>query len=51
MRHMSCVGFPIHVFGSRHSNCWELSDSYVADRKHVTCGGLALLDVLFASSK
>ena len=48
---MLCVGFSTHVFGSRHSNGEELSNWYVAYTKHVSFGGLALLDVFFASSK
>ena len=51
MRHMLCVGFSYHVFGSRHSNCGEPSNLDVAYSKHVRFGGLALLDVFFASSK
>ena len=48
MRHMLCVGFSTHVFGSRHSNRGEPSNWYVAHTKHVRFGGLALLDVFFA---
>ena len=51
MRHMLDVGFSTHVFGSRHSNRREPSDWYVPYPKHVTFGGLALLDVFFANSK
>ena len=51
MRHMLCVGFSIPVFGSRHSNRREPSNWYVAYTKHLKFGALALLDVLFASSK
>ena len=51
MKHMLCVGFSIHIFGSRHSNRRGPSSWYVAYTKHVTVGGLALLDVFFASSK
>ena len=48
---MLCVGFSYHVFGSRHSNRGEPSNSNGAFSKHVRFGGLALLDVFFASSK
>ena len=51
MRHMLCVGFSIHVFGSRHCDGRNPSNRYVAYTKHVRFGGLALLDVFFASSK
>ena len=51
MRHMLCVGFSIHVFGSRHSNRSKPASWYVPYSEHVTFGGLALLDVFFASSK
>ena len=51
MRHMLCVGFFNHLFGSRHSNCEESSKWYVPYTKHVRFGRLALLDVFFASSK
>ena len=51
MRHMLCVGFSIHVFGSRHSNRREPSNWYVPYTKRVRFGGLALLDVSFASSQ
>ena len=51
MRHMLCVGFSIHVFGSRHSNRREPSNLFVPYSKHVGFGGLVLLDVFFASSK
>ena len=51
MIHMLCVGFSTHFFGSRHSNHGDLSKGYVAHTKHVRLGGLALLDVLFASSE
>ena len=51
MRHMFCVGFSIHVLGSRHYNRGKPSNWYVAYTKNVRFGGLALLDVFFASSK
>ena len=51
MRHMLCVGFSYHVFGSRHSNRGEHSNWYVPYTKQVRFGGLALLDGFFASSK
>ena len=51
MKHILCVGFSIHVFGSRHSNRGKPSNRYVAYTKHVMFGGLALLDVFVASSK
>ena len=51
MRHMLCVGLSIPVFGSRQSHRSEPSNWYVAYTKHLKFGGLALLDVLFASSK
>ena len=51
MRHMLCVGFSIHVFGSRHSNRSKLSNWYIPYSKHVKFGGLGLLDVSFASGK
>ena len=51
MRHVLFVGCFTHFFGSRHSNGGEPSNWYVAYTKHVRFGGLALLDVSFASSK
>ena len=51
MRHMLCVGLSTHVFGTRHSNRREPSNWYVPYIKHVKLGGLALLNVFFASSK
>ena len=51
MRHMLCVGFSIHVFGSRNSNSRDPGNWYVPYTKHVRFGGLTLLDVFFASSK
>ena len=51
MGHMLYDGFSIHVFRSRHSNRRERSNWYVAYTKHLRFGGLALLDVWFASSK
>ena len=51
MRHMLCVSLHTHVFGSPHSNRREPSNWYVPYTKHVRFGGLALLDVFFASSK
>ena len=51
MRDMLCVGFSIHVFGSRHSNRRQASSWYVPYTKCVRFGGLALLEVFFASSK
>ena len=51
MRHLLCVGFFLHVSGSRHSNRRELSNWYVPYTKHVRVGELALLNVFFASRK
>ena len=51
MRHVLCVGFSTHVFGSRHSNGREPSNWHVPYAKHVRFVGLAFLDVFFASSK
>ena len=51
MRHMLCVGFWVHVFGSRHSNGREASSWYVPNTKDVSFGGLALLYVFFAGCK
>ena len=41
----------IHALGSRHSNCRERSNRYVACTKLVRFRGLALLDVLSASTE
>ena len=51
MRHMLCVGLSIHVFGLRHSNRTEPSDSDVAYIQYVTFGGFALLGVLYERGK
>ena len=51
MRNMLCVGFSTHVLGLRHSHRGEPSNWYVTYTKQVRPGGLALLDVFFASSK
>ena len=51
MRHMLCAGLSTHVFGSQHCNRREPSNWYVPNTKHVRFGGLAFLDVFFASSK
>ena len=51
MRHMLFDGFSTHFFGSRDSNCGEPGNWYVVYAKHVRFGGVALLDVFFASSK
>ena len=51
MRHMLCAGLSTHVFAPQHSNRGEPSNCYVPYTKLVRFGGLALLDVFFASSK